>query len=55
MDLLDHYREQRHESQYRFNFVVSVADAQASLATSKEFVDRMAALKETIIGRRAKG
>ena len=48
VDLLDHYREQRHESQYRFNFVVTVADAEASLATSKEFVDRMAALKETI-------
>ena len=48
VDLLDHYRKQRHESQYRFNFVVTVADAEASLATSKEFVARVAALKETI-------
>jgi uncharacterized protein (UPF0332 family) len=48
VDLLDHYREQRHESQYLFNFVVTVTDAEASLATSKEFVARMAALKETI-------
>lgn len=37
--LLDHYREQRHESQYRVNFVVTVGDAQASLKTAKEFVD----------------
>lgn len=48
VDLLDHYREQRHESQYRFNFVVTVADAEASMTTSKEFVARMAALKEAI-------
>ena len=48
VDLLDHYREQRHESQYRFNFVVTVTDAEASLAASKQFVDRMAALKVVI-------
>jgi len=50
VDLLDHYRAQRHESQYRFNFVATVADAEASLKTAIEFVARMAALKETIKG-----
>ena len=50
VDLLDHYREQRHESQYRFNFVVTEAEAEASLETSREFVDRMFSLKETITG-----
>jgi len=48
VDLLDHYREQRHESQYRFNFVVTETDAEASLAASEQFVDRMVALKKTI-------
>lgn len=48
MDLLDHYRAQRHESQYRFNFVVTVNEAEASLTTAKEFVARMSALKEAI-------
>jgi uncharacterized protein (UPF0332 family) len=55
VDLLDHYREQRHESQYRFNFVITAAEAEASLASSREFVDRMAALKETITGPRDQG
>jgi uncharacterized protein (UPF0332 family) len=44
VELLDHYRELRHESQYDISFFASRAEAESALKTAKEFTERMKAL-----------
>ena len=41
IELLDHYRELRHNSQYNTSFFNSNDEAEASLRTAKEFLERM--------------
>jgi len=41
VELLDHYRELRHNSQYNVNFLTSKDEAKTSLETAKQFVNRM--------------
>ena len=44
VDLLDHCRELRHESQYDVSFFATVSDAESALATAGKFVERMKVL-----------
>lgn len=39
--LLDHFRETRHDDQYSTTFLVSEDDAESSLESAREFVERM--------------
>lgn len=48
VELLDHQRELRHESQYNFSFITTKTEAEATLTAAKTFVTRMASLKESI-------
>ena len=41
IDILDHYRELRHDSQYDVSFFASKEEAKASLEKSQQFVNRM--------------
>src|SRR3989338_3073869 len=41
VELLDHYRELRHNSQYNVNFLTSKDEAKTSLQTAWQFVNRM--------------
>ena len=41
VELLDHYRELRHDSQYDISFFTSKDEAESALRTAKQFVDRM--------------
>ena len=41
VDLLDHARERRHESQYDVVFITSKQEAEQSLRTARDFVDRL--------------
>ncbi len=44
--LLDHFRETRHDDQYSTTFLVSEDDAESSLESAREFVERMKELAE---------
>ena len=44
VELLDHYRELRHDSQYDISFFTSKNEAESALKTAKEFVERMTIL-----------
>lgn len=46
IELLDHSRELRHESQYDVSFFATKEDAESALQTAKAFVERMKALIE---------
>ena len=46
VELYDHHRELRHESQYNVTFITSRTEAEKTLKTSKEFVKRMKTLLE---------
>lgn len=46
--LLDHYRETRHDDQYSTSFVTSKEEAERSLETAREFVERMKKLLKSI-------
>ena len=46
VELYDHRRELRHESQYNVTFITSRTEAEKMLKTSKEFVKRMKTLLE---------
>jgi len=48
VELLDHHRELRHDSQYDISFFTSKNEAEASLKTAKEFVERMTILLKKI-------
>lgn len=48
VELLDHQRELRHESQYSFSFVATKTEAEATLMSARTFVTRIASLKESI-------
>jgi uncharacterized protein (UPF0332 family) len=48
VELLDHQRELRHESQYNFSFITTKTEAEATLTVAKKFVTRIASLKESI-------
>lgn len=41
IELLDHYRELRHNSQYDISFLTSEEEADATLKSAKGFVERM--------------
>ena len=41
IDLLDHYRETRHNDQYSTSFIVSEEEAKNALRSAKEFVKRI--------------
>jgi uncharacterized protein (UPF0332 family) len=44
VELLDHYRELRHDSQYDISFFASKNEAETALETAKQFLDRMKSL-----------
>jgi len=44
VELLDHHRELRHDSQYDISFFTSKNEAESALKTAKEFVERMSIL-----------
>lgn len=46
IELLDHYRELRHDSQYDVSFFTSKNEAGTALETAKHFINRMKALLE---------
>lgn len=46
IDLLDHTREVRHESQYDVSFFATGGDAERALDTARLFVERMKALAD---------
>lgn len=48
INLLDHYREVRHEDQYSTSFLVTDTEAKNSLQSAKEFVERMKKLLNII-------
>jgi uncharacterized protein (UPF0332 family) len=50
IELLDHYRELRHNSQYDVSFITSKDEAKTTIETAKHFVSRMKELmkKKTI-------
>ncbi|MEW5996904.1 MAG: HEPN domain-containing protein [Candidatus Micrarchaeota archaeon] len=48
VELLDFYREMRHEDQYAASFVATEKDAKGALVAAKEFAERMKALMETV-------
>ncbi|MBN2043058.1 MAG: HEPN domain-containing protein [Candidatus Aenigmarchaeota archaeon] len=50
VELLDHYRELRHEDQYSINFVVTMDEAETALGKAKQFVDIMEKLLNKISG-----
>jgi len=41
INLLDHFRETRHNDQYSTTFLVAEDDAESALKSAKEFVERM--------------
>lgn len=41
VELLDHYREIRHNNQYSLHFFASPAEAESTLLKAKEFAERM--------------
>ncbi len=47
VELLDHYRELRHESQYNVSFFTAEDEAESALKTAKAFVKRMKGLLKT--------
>ena len=48
VEILDYYREMRHEDQYSTGFVVSEEEAERAFETAEEFVERMKELFERI-------
>ncbi len=46
VELLDHYRELRHDSQYDVSFFTSKDEAKTALETAKQFLERMKSLLE---------
>ena len=46
VELLDHYRELRHNSLYDISFFTSEDEAKTALGTAKQFIDRMKILLE---------
>ncbi len=48
IELLDHYRELRHDDQYSISFFTTHEEAENALRTAKEFVERMKRLLEKI-------
>jgi uncharacterized protein (UPF0332 family) len=48
IELLDHYRELRHSSQYDIDFFASKSEAETTLKTSAEFVERLKNLLKKI-------
>jgi len=49
IELLDHYRELRHNSQYDISFFTSKNEAESSLKTAKGFVERVSILLKKIL------
>jgi uncharacterized protein (UPF0332 family) len=47
VDLLDHHREQRHESQYEVSFHTTAVDAGKALEAASAFTERMKRLLES--------
>jgi len=41
IDLLDHYRELRHNSQYAVDFMASDKEAESAIEKTKEFIERI--------------
>ena len=41
INLLDHYREMRHEDQYSTNFLASEDEARQAIHSAEEFIERM--------------
>jgi uncharacterized protein (UPF0332 family) len=50
VELLDFYREMRHEDQYAATFVATEKDAKGALAAAKEFTERMKTLMKSAHG-----
>lgn len=46
VELLDHYRELRHDNQYSISFFVIKEEAENAFHAAKEFVERMNAIKK---------
>jgi uncharacterized protein (UPF0332 family) len=44
VELLDHYRELRHNDQYSTSFFATKDEAESALKTAKEFIERMRSL-----------
>lgn len=44
VELLDHYRDLRHDDQYSISFFATKDEAGSALRTAKEFVERMRSL-----------
>lgn len=44
VELLDHYRDLRHDDQYSISFFATMDEAESALKTAKDFFDRMKAL-----------
>lgn len=41
VELLDHYRDLRHDDQYSTTFFATIDEAESALKTAKDFFDRM--------------
>lgn len=54
VDMLDHYRDMRHDDQYSLGFLTTKEEAESSLQTAKEFVERLSLLLERLKAERAK-
>lgn len=48
IEILDHYREIRHNDQYSITFFATKEEAENALKKSKEFVERMSKLLDTL-------
>ncbi len=53
VELLDHYRELRHNDQYSISFFATKDEAENALKTAKEFIERMSGLLQARRGSRA--
>ncbi len=52
IDLLDYYRELRHNDQYSLNFLVTKEEAKGALDNAAKFIERMGALLECITAKK---
>jgi len=48
VELLDHYRELRHDDQYSFNFYATEEEAESALNIAKEFTEKMKKVLEQL-------
>jgi len=50
VDILDHYRELRHDNQYNINFFATKIESESALKIANEFLERMRVLLKRKLG-----